>query len=165
MRSTLEGSTMKQLLLVGLFGLLCCTGGCTKLACRGGCTSSSDCDPCCSNDCGPSCGSCNSCGPYYGSCNTGQCQVSECGCHDQCGGGARGLCSSCQSGVCTGCRPAPIHWQQGGLDYAHKLTRGMLRNGQVTQNPGPPAASIGYPYYTVRGPRDFLAKNPPSMGR
>jgi hypothetical protein len=30
--------------------------------------------------------------------------------------------------------------------------------------PGPPAGTITYPYYTVRGPRDFLAKNPPSIG-
>jgi len=28
----------------------------------------------------------------------------------------------------------------------------------------PAAATITYPYYTVRGPRDFLAKNPPSIG-
>jgi hypothetical protein len=30
---------------------------------------------------------------------------------------------------------------------------------------GPPAVgTVTYPYYTVRGPRDFLAKNPPSIG-
>ncbi len=29
---------------------------------------------------------------------------------------------------------------------------------------GPPAGGVTYPYYTVRGPRDFLAKNPPSIG-
>lgn len=26
-------------------------------------------------------------------------------------------------------------------------------------------AVVGYPYYTVRGPRDFLMDNPPSIGR
>lgn len=31
--------------------------------------------------------------------------------------------------------------------------------------PGPPTAQIGYPYYTLRGPRDFLLDNPPSIGR
>jgi hypothetical protein len=31
--------------------------------------------------------------------------------------------------------------------------------------PGPPTAQIGYPYYTIRGPRDFLLDNPPSIGR
>ena len=30
--------------------------------------------------------------------------------------------------------------------------------------PGPPAGTITYPYYTIRGPRDFLANNPPSIG-
>jgi hypothetical protein len=29
---------------------------------------------------------------------------------------------------------------------------------------GPPTGGVAYPYYTVRGPRDFLAKNPPSIG-
>ena len=30
--------------------------------------------------------------------------------------------------------------------------------------PGPPTAAVTYPYYTVRGPRDFLARNPRSIG-
>ena len=30
--------------------------------------------------------------------------------------------------------------------------------------PGPATGAVTYPYYTVRGPRDFLAKNPPSIG-
>jgi len=31
-------------------------------------------------------------------------------------------------------------------------------------DPGPPSAAITYPYYTTRGPRDFLARNPRSIG-
>ncbi len=31
-------------------------------------------------------------------------------------------------------------------------------------NGGPPEATITYPYYTVRGPHDFLAENPPNIG-
>ena len=31
-------------------------------------------------------------------------------------------------------------------------------------NPGPPVAQTAYPYYTLRGPRDFLLNNPPSIG-
>jgi len=31
-------------------------------------------------------------------------------------------------------------------------------------NPGPPVGQVAYPYYTVRGPRDFLQDNPPSIG-
>lgn len=30
---------------------------------------------------------------------------------------------------------------------------------------GPSTAQVGYPYYTVRGPRDFLQDDPPSIGR
>jgi hypothetical protein len=30
---------------------------------------------------------------------------------------------------------------------------------------GPPSAQVAYPYYTIRGPRDFLMDNPPSIGR
>ena len=29
---------------------------------------------------------------------------------------------------------------------------------------GPPSAQVAYPYYTTRGPRDFLINNPPSVG-
>ncbi len=30
---------------------------------------------------------------------------------------------------------------------------------------GPPVGTYAYPYYTLRGPRDFLIDNPPSIGR
>ncbi|HID77579.1 MAG TPA: hypothetical protein EYP56_16485 [Planctomycetaceae bacterium] len=30
--------------------------------------------------------------------------------------------------------------------------------------PGPPTGAITYPYYTVRGPRDFLAAEPRPIG-
>lgn len=29
---------------------------------------------------------------------------------------------------------------------------------------GPPVGTVVYPYYTVRGPRDFLLANPPPLG-
>jgi hypothetical protein len=29
---------------------------------------------------------------------------------------------------------------------------------------GPPTGGVTYPYYTNRGPRDFLARNPRSIG-
>lgn len=28
----------------------------------------------------------------------------------------------------------------------------------------PPTGAVTYPYYTLRGPRDFLDRNPPSVG-
>jgi hypothetical protein len=30
---------------------------------------------------------------------------------------------------------------------------------------GPPSPTVTYPYYTTRGPRDFLMDNPPTIGR
>ena len=30
--------------------------------------------------------------------------------------------------------------------------------------PGPPSGSVSYPYYTTRGPRDFLDRDPMSIG-
>lgn len=30
--------------------------------------------------------------------------------------------------------------------------------------PGPASGAVTYPYYTTRGPRDFLNPNPPSIG-
>ncbi|QDV70318.1 hypothetical protein Poly24_40390 [Rosistilla carotiformis] len=134
---------MKQLLVVaGLLCLLSSTGGCAKALSRGGCSS---------NSCGQQCNSCNNC-------NTKQC---NCG---QCGNGARGLSSCCRGGVSTGCRPGNLSWQQGGTDYGHNLTYSDVKHGQMQQNPGPPSASTAYPYYTTRGPRDFLNANPPSIG-
>ena len=35
---------------------------------------------------------------------------------------------------------------------------------QPVAEAGPPGGAITYPYYTNRGPRDFLAKNPQSIG-
>ncbi len=31
-------------------------------------------------------------------------------------------------------------------------------------NPGPLSPTVTYPYYTTRGPRDFLMANPPTIG-
>ncbi|MBN1588633.1 MAG: hypothetical protein JW888_03880 [Pirellulales bacterium] len=31
-------------------------------------------------------------------------------------------------------------------------------------NPGPPTGAVAYPYYTTRGPRDFLASDPRVIG-
>ncbi len=79
-----------------------------------------------------------------------------------------GGCNSCGTGCRTGCVPGKLGWQQGGLDYSSHLGSGMLGNrANTTQTitPGPPTGQTAYPYYTVRGPRDFLLNDPPSIGR
>jgi hypothetical protein len=43
---------------------------------------------------------------------------------------------------------------------------GCCNSGDQYYNfsPGPPVAQTAYPYYTLRGPRDFLLNNPPPIG-
>ena len=40
----------------------------------------------------------------------------------------------------------------------------MAPANPTMQQAGPAGAAYAYPYYTVRGPRDFFMKNPPSLG-
>lgn len=71
--------------------------------------------------------------------------------------------NKCKSCGPTGCRPAKVGWQRGGTDYQRHLSHSDYRNHQAGS--GVPAPSVAYPYYTVRGPRDFLVNNPPTIGR
>jgi hypothetical protein len=105
-----------------------------------------DCSPCCSPNWG-----CNGYQHPRGYldnraciCQNGQCGPSchcpRCG-HDYC---CTGPAPGCQCCPCCGCGPS------GDQNYNF--------------NPGPPVAQTAYPYYTLRGPRDFLLGNPPSIG-
>lgn len=124
------------------------------------------------------CSSCESCGNgNCGTCSTGNCGNGACG---DCGNGAcgngvmgrlGGLYAGCGDGCRNGCVAGPLGWQQGGLNYSSHLQAPVCGHGagQILANrpftPGPPSAQVAYPYYTVRGPRDFLLDNPPSIGR
>lgn len=68
-------------------------------------------------------------------------------------------CRTCQQG----CRPGPIGWQRGGTDYQQHINHHAYRN--QPSGSGAPTAAVAYPYYTNRGPRDFLVNNPPTIGR
>jgi len=76
-------------------------------------------------------------------------------------------CNSCNGPL--GCRPCRLGWQRGSTDYQ----RFLGNNGQYAHGggnggagaQGPATAQVAYPYYTTRGPRDFLQANPPSIGR
>ncbi|MCR9291365.1 MAG: hypothetical protein NXI32_01520 [bacterium] len=81
-------------------------------------------------------------------------------------------CNNCQDAACNGplgCRPCRMGWQRGGTDYGGLLSHaGAYCHAQPSGHTGPagPAtAQVAYPYYTVRGPRDFFLDNPPSIGR
>lgn len=79
--------------------------------------------------------------------------------------GKRSQCNSCNGAI--GCRPCNLGWQRGGTDYQRRLSnthRGPAPAGAGAAQGGQ-MAQVAYPYYTTRGPRDFLDSNPPSIGR
>lgn len=175
---------MNRWLLIGSLGcLLIGTTGCLHHNTRGGCSDGSCATGGCSSgtcngDCGGSCGdrvgvigklrgraaSGGNCGP---GCNDG-----SCGNNSGVLGRIGNLCGLCGGAGCrNGCVAGPLGWQQGGHDYSSHLQPGLLGH-QAASNlnsrpftPGPPSAQTAYPYYTTRGPRDFLVDNPPTIGR
>ena len=74
------------------------------------------------------------------------CQPSEATCDASCDNG-------CASEQDPGCRTCKL-----------RCCRPCREQEQEVAAPGPPAAAVAYPYYTVRGPRDFIAKGPSSIG-
>jgi hypothetical protein len=107
-------------------------------------------DECCDATCG-----CDETG--CGCAVDGSCCDGSCGCG---GGPCQRLIDNIAGGGCgagsNGCGPGC----GGG---------GLCPNGQgypeyPAFNQGPPVGQVAYPYYTTRGPRDFLQDNPPSIG-
>lgn len=155
----------------GLFGRKdrgcgCCDEvgcGCDDICCDTGCCDEAVCgcpDPCCdscSGGCADGCagdgccgdGSCGigggggSCGLFGRGRSSGECSD---GC-SACGGRGCGLCQRVVGQIASGCCP-----HSGGYPASYNY------------NPSPPTGQVAYPYYTVRGPRDFLRNNPPSIG-
>ena len=128
-------------------------------------------------------------GPYShtarhggGACQDGACQDGACqdgACQDgACQDGAcqDGQCpvGGCQTGQCQGgaCEDGACHKRHvgryGGLAKHHLSPeeKAALEGSDygATSPAGPPTGAVAYPYYTTRGPRDFLAKCPPSIG-
>ncbi len=69
-----------------------------------------------------------------------------------------GCCDSgCGGGGC-GCGGGGM----GPGSYAARPPRNSA--GQPAFDDGSPSGQVAYPYYTNRGPRDFLARNPQSIG-
>ena len=94
---------------------------------------------------------------HWGRCPWGGCQQEACG--EACGAG--GECATCAPGSAHGGHGLlGHHHQQGGPGQGHFGTDARTLAGAG----GPPTGAVAYPYYTNRGPRDFLADNPPSIG-
>lgn len=89
-----------------------------------------------------------------------------CGCGDACGSGVcasggrplGGRCGCGRGGPCSCAGNALVNGAVGCLLDCRRS------DAAYNFNPGPPVAQTAYPYYTVRGPRDFLMSNPPSIG-
>lgn len=80
-----------------------------------------------------------------------------------CQGNQLGACRQCGSGGGFGGRTGAGHG--GGLANHGPLVPGGGHHFRPNEEPkGPETATVAYPYYTLRGPRDFLARNPPSIG-
>ena len=62
--------------------------------------------------------------------------------------------------TCAECSPC----MQCGLAMPACRCRQQPMMGGPPMMPGPPTGAVAYPYYTVHGPRDFLAKNPRALG-
>ena len=90
-----------------------------------------------------------------GDCPAGPCEDGSC---------PSGACQGCENGACQ----VPHTGRYGGLAKHHlsPAERAALAGSDygATQPAGPPTGAVAYPYYTTRGPRDFLAKKPPSIG-
>lgn len=86
-------------------------------------------------------------GPAYGGAYGGACPGGHCG-HGHHGGYGHGY-------------GGPLHF---GTRGAHGFPHHHQAR-EYTGPQGPPTAQVAYPYYTIRGPRDFLMNNPPSIGR
>lgn len=89
-------------------------------------------------------------------------------------------CPACRDGSCPDCKPSLFHRCTNWMHAKHcpdcgkhcgpfhrccgKLHHGPRRTGDEVDYGAPPSAQITYPYYTTRGPRDFLDPNPRGIG-
>jgi hypothetical protein len=110
---------------------------------------------------GTGCGICDQMFAFHKPYGGGDCGCNSCGC------GAGG-CPTCGDGAGDpgdggGYAGGGHHgYPNGGYPPHDMLPRGA--GGEYLGQGGPPTGGVAYPYYTTRGPRDFLVNNPPSIG-
>ena len=111
----------------------------------------------CGNKCSLFGGGCGSGDCGSGDCGSGDCGSGDCGSGD-CGAGGCGA----EAAPCDNCGGAP-----GGCASCadrHAANRADKDAALAAEFQGPLGPQVTYPYYTNRGPRDFLAKNPRDIG-
>jgi len=94
----------------------------------------------------------------------GECCYSSRGITSLFGCGCEAHCADGQGGYPAGPGGFPTGGQYGGQ---YGMPYGPVSPEGIPLQPAPDAMSAGqvaYPYYTNRGPRDFLLRNPPSIG-
>ena len=154
-RSSWGGFLMKHLLLLAVVACLL-SNGCQRLlvGCR-------DCDQACHN-------TRSQMAPRPMICRT-TCRSDGKALSDRCnlgqGGNCEGYCDEydqdCDDGCSGVCDPL-CEKMASARECLNPHAGGYPERGTFT--PGPPIGQVAYPYYTVRGPRDFLQDNPPSIG-
>jgi hypothetical protein len=112
----------------------------------------------------------SACGPNCRRASKGLLDYDSAPCDGNCGrklgrGGRGGGCDdgSCEDSSCDGAcggRCSLCARMRGRLGGGNGLHGGADAMGPV----GPPTPQYTYPYYTTRGPRDFLLDNPPPIG-
>lgn len=146
----------------------CGTGSCGWRSCNYGCGCGDSCG--CGSGCGDSCGcsagvqNCDGCGNCGVAGNKrGGNYAGDPGMFADGGdGGGYGLRNRIGPGFGPRTRGCPHCGGRGCLHCLHHHHRNDGGMGEI--NPGPVSAQVTYPYYTTRGPRDFLAKNPMGIG-
>ncbi len=100
-------------------------------------------------------------------CSDGSCYVGQC---PDASAGAPGqqVIADASAGVGAAAN-YQVNGGQGGplADYHNRHYRGPQSHLGAMPGPamGPPQPTVTYPYYTVRGPRDYFLDNPPTIGR
>jgi hypothetical protein len=97
-----------------------------------------------------------------GGCNDGVCRASACmDCNE-------GSCSPCNCSGCACGGPCQRMAERVAGGFCGCAGGGVCPTGTYPESPafqpGPPVGQVAYPYYTVRGPRDFLLDKPASIG-
>lgn len=74
--------------------------------------------------------------------------------------------SAVQADDCQSCRTPAFRFSGHGGFLQSASSRGdFWKCLRAPEEPrGPQTGQYAYPYYTTRGPRDFLRNNPPSIG-
>ena len=80
-----------------------------------------------------------------------------------CGPGCEGNCNLCGVATDKGVNHFGDRCNGGGVGVAGHH-REYKHSRKFFGPHGPPAAQVTYPYYTTRGPRDFLLNAPPTIG-